>query len=1083
MIRVKNKFTVKTISFVMMIVFFALYGCSQSKQKVSNLKQSRVSDVGAQQSNGLKSLTLQEDEGQLAIKFQAERALSPNIFRLSDPQRIVVDLVNTRNLLKDRIVIASKNNVIQEVTVNEFNDSNNILSRVVIVLNAAVEYEAHALNNGLALKISRSDQQKTIEQDNDNLSIAEFSLMENEEQNNSQASAARSMADKASNFDSMQSSNTTKNQLIKILSRPKLDGTEIELIFSGSVKQYEDFSLKGPNRIVFDLQQVENVLAEGKTVSVLSDEVSKIRLGEAKNKTRAVIDLSRDTNPKYEVSKQENRLKIYIPAKNTLDAVPVVNKTVDIAAKERIKVNLARKEEKKSVEPEVSMAPVDVKTNNIEQQNTALEQNKSQPSAQKQNSFLDTAALNKATPSAARSPKNSLSVNPVDKTKPKSTLLNELNDVKLEKSKQETVVKLMLDKNSLNYDVLNPEPGVLNIQLDNTVYKKSKLKKILKRQNYSGTAIKKINLKKVSKQSAVLEVSLQDQAIFEVGEENKGLLLRVRPKKQIISDIVDSNSAIKNTKQTPLKQNKTLAIANTQPATQKQEVSTNSKPMDFEDKTIDIAESEVETLANDLVEIEGLEDNVKNTFPQERVIKNPLGVEVQDSSKIKNYAYVKEEFMSDTIADGEPLSQMGSILSGAVEGKKFTGRRISLDFKDAEVKSIFKLIAEISQFNIIISDDVVGRITIRLDEVPWDQAFAIILQTRGLWFEKYGNIIRVAPAAKLQQEKEAAANAEKAAKAVKPLDILFKPVSFAQAGTLEKQVKSVLSDRGTVDIDSRTNTLIIKDIREHLDKAKRMIDILDTQTPQVTIEARIVEATTTFTRSFGINWSGSASFTSATGNPTGLFFPNSIGIPNFALNFPVEAGAINTQANLRLGSINNILDLDLAIALGEQEGNFKLISSPKVTVLDNSSATISAGTQIPYQTQSDNLGTNVNFQTANTSLTVTPHITNDGSILMNISATRDEPNFSASVEGNPTIDQRTASTEVLVKSGNTTVIGGIYSTSSGGNQSRLPVLHRIPIIGALFKNYNKTVRRSELLIFVTPRIVGDERKAIRNVRE
>jgi type IV pilus assembly protein PilQ len=149
--------------------------------------------------------------------------------------------------------------------------------------------------------------------------------------------------------------------------------------------------------------------------------------------------------------------------------------------------------------------------------------------------------------------------------------------------------------------------------------------------------------------------------------------------------------------------------------------------------------------------------------------------------------------MSDSALDDSPLSQMGAILSGNVSGKKFSGRKISLDFKDADIRSIFRLIADISKFNFIISDDVAGRVTIKLDDVPWDQAFAIILQSKGLWFEKYGNIVRIAPARKLQEEKESAAAAEQAAQAVKPLDILFKPVSFAQADTLIKQVGTVLS--------------------------------------------------------------------------------------------------------------------------------------------------------------------------------------------------------------------------------------------------------------------------------------------------
>jgi type IV pilus assembly protein PilQ len=468
-----------------------------------------------------------------------------------------------------------------------------------------------------------------------------------------------------------------------------------------------------------------------------------------------------------------------------------------------------------------------------------------------------------------------------------------------------------------------------------------------------------------------------------------------------------------------------------------------------------------------------------------------------EAPKARDYRYVKESFMSDSGAGeaGGALSDMAAILAGEYRGRSFTGRKISLDFKDAEIRSIFRLLADISKFNLIISDDVGGRVTVRLNNVPWDQAFAIILQTKGLWFEKYGNIVRIAPAEKLRQERELAAATARASQAAKPLDVLFKPVSYATANDLVRQVRSVLTDRGTVDVDTRTNTLIIKDIRESLEKAKKMVEILDTQTPQVSIESRIVEASTNFTRSFGIVWGGQANFSSATGNPTGAFFPNSIGAQGLgagagattfsglpvALNYPSPLGQ-NAGIGLRLGSINNVVDLDVALGLMESQGNAKLISSPKITVLDNEAATISAGTRIPFVTTTSNSGSSVRFENAVTSLNVTPHITNDGSISMQIAATRNEPNFSQLVQGNPVVDQRQASTKVLVKSGNTTVLGGIYSIRTGSVKDSLPGVSKIPIIGWLFRNYSKELRRTELLIFVTPRIVGDEREAVRDIR-
>jgi type IV pilus assembly protein PilQ len=304
---------------------------------------------------------------------------------------------------------------------------------------------------------------------------------------------------------------------------------------------------------------------------------------------------------------------------------------------------------------------------------------------------------------------------------------------------------------------------------------------------------------------------------------------------------------------------------------------------------------------------------------------------------------------------------------------------------------------------------------------------------------------------------------------------------------MSARVKDVLSERGSVTVDTRTNVLIVKDVRSNTEKARALVRSLDTQTPQVLIESRIVEANTTFSRQLGVQWGGSALAAAAAGNATGLIFPNSVGVfggspgsaqglpanPNFAVNLPASVGEGSGGAlGFVFGSAGGALQLNLRLSAAENEGTVKTISAPKVTTLDNNTARISQGVSIPFS-QTSAQGVNTTFVEARLSLEVTPHITQDGSILMSINASNNQPDpASTGANGQPAIQRKEANTQVLVKDGDTTVIGGIYVRRGSTSTARVPFLSSIPVLGLLFKNHTERDDRQELLIFITPRILN-----------
>jgi type IV pilus assembly protein PilQ len=424
-------------------------------------------------------------------------------------------------------------------------------------------------------------------------------------------------------------------------------------------------------------------------------------------------------------------------------------------------------------------------------------------------------------------------------------------------------------------------------------------------------------------------------------------------------------------------------------------------------------------------------------------------------------------------------------------GQGGTGQRMSIDLQDADIHAVFRFIAEFADVNIIASDEVEGKVTVRMKEVPWDEALGAILQAKGLGSQRFGNILRVAPIDTIKAEQQSALETKKAEAELVDLPLWVKALNYVQAEEVLEQVKSVLSTRGSVQVDGRGNQLIIRDTTENIAQVRQLLEAMDKPNREVDIQARFVEATSSTTRSLGIQWGSEVDASAATGYPTGAFFPSDVrangGLtsagaaafysPN-ADNLLVDLGSpsgSNSAVAFSLGSIPGVIDITARLSAMEKEGYGRLVSSPHVRTLDNETSSVSQGARVPFVSVGQG-GTQVQFIEAELELDVTPHITADGMIFLDLTLTNNRPDFTQTVQGNPAIQTKEIETRVLVADGDTIVLGGVYATSESFQQNRVPGLGKIPILGYLFRNSARERSQNEMLVFVTPTIVVAEKK-------
>jgi type IV pilus assembly protein PilQ len=414
------------------------------------------------------------------------------------------------------------------------------------------------------------------------------------------------------------------------------------------------------------------------------------------------------------------------------------------------------------------------------------------------------------------------------------------------------------------------------------------------------------------------------------------------------------------------------------------------------------------------------------------------------------------------------------------EKDEFNGRNISLSFQDIPVRTVLQIIADYNEFNLIISDTVTGNITLQLDGVPWDQALSIILKVKGLDKRMQGNILMVAPSDELAAREAKTLQAKQQVEELAPLYSEYVQINYAKAAEFAELIKnndtSILSARGSVSVDERTNTLLIRDTAKSIEDIIRMISVLDISVRQVIIEARMVTVKDDMNEELGIRWGATNTDGESTvsGSMEGVDTARGGSVPNITdrlnVNLPVAspAGTIAFQvARLANGTI-----LDLELSALEKENKGEVIASPRITTANQKEAYIEQGVEIPYQEASSSGATSTQFRKAVLSLKVTPHITPDDKVILDLVVTQDSVS-SVSSGSSPAIDTQRLATQVLVNNGETIVLGGIYQQSIVSTISKVPFLGDIPYLGLLFRTSSQLNEKKELLIFVTPRIVTE----------
>jgi type IV pilus assembly protein PilQ len=437
--------------------------------------------------------------------------------------------------------------------------------------------------------------------------------------------------------------------------------------------------------------------------------------------------------------------------------------------------------------------------------------------------------------------------------------------------------------------------------------------------------------------------------------------------------------------------------------------------------------------------------------------------------------------------------------ANAEEKKEYTGERLTLNFQDIDVRSVLQLLADTSGQNIVVSDSVTGNLTLRLQNVPWDQALDIVLRTKGLDKRRQDNVIIIGPTEELANREKAELAAHKEVQELSPVRSEFLQVNYAKVSDLAKLIKSgnakdsMLSPRGTISIDDRTNTLLVQDTAERLADIRRLVQTLDVPVRQVLIEARIVVVSDTFERDLGaqlgfsntttaganllsVSGTGSAADGIVTSSATGATPTTALTSQSLTNRYQVNLPASNINGSFGFALLSGSHLIDLQLSAAENEGKSETISSPRVITANQKQAVIMQGVEIPYQESASSGATTTQFKNAVLSLKVTPLITPDNRVIMDIDVSDDTVGAqvtSATGGSVPSIDTRQITTQVLVSDGQTVVLGGILETTRSKSDTKVPWLADIPVLGNLFKSTININNKTELLIFITPKILRE----------
>jgi type IV pilus assembly protein PilQ len=472
---------------------------------------------------------------------------------------------------------------------------------------------------------------------------------------------------------------------------------------------------------------------------------------------------------------------------------------------------------------------------------------------------------------------------------------------------------------------------------------------------------------------------------------------------------------------------------------------------------------------------------------------------ISADGKYEQLAYQSDnEFTIEINPAPETADSESSLFS---ESKEYEGQRLTLNFQDIETRAVLQLLAETSGKNIVVSDTVQGNVTLRLRNVPWDQALDIVMTTKGLDMRQNGNVIMVAPAEEIAARETADLEAQLAIAELEPMYSEFLQVNYAKAADLAALIGgsgegNLLSERGTIAVDDRTNTLLIQDTAERLQNIRRMVRTLDIPIKQVLIESRIVVVNDDFSRDIGIRFGvtgddiSSDNIVVATGTGEGANNylssivdsinnndPTLAEYPALTDRYNVNVPIANPAGRFALAILGQDYLVDLELTALEAEGRGEIVSTPRVITANQKEASIKQGVEIPYQQSAASGATTIQFKEAVLELTVTPQITPDNNIIMDLRVSKDNVGEIISTGGLggtvPSIDTRSVETQVLVKDGQTVVLGGIYETERRETINKVPFLGDIPVVGAAFRSKQRTNNKAELLIFVTPRILEE----------
>ena len=418
----------------------------------------------------------------------------------------------------------------------------------------------------------------------------------------------------------------------------------------------------------------------------------------------------------------------------------------------------------------------------------------------------------------------------------------------------------------------------------------------------------------------------------------------------------------------------------------------------------------------------------------------------------------------------------------------YSGEKLSLNFQDIDVRSVLQLIADFTDLNLVASDTVQGNITLRLQNVPWDQALDLVLKTKGLDKRQVGNVLLVAPADEIAARERQELESQRQIAELAPLRREVVQVNYAKAADIAKLFQSVtntegqVDERGSIAVDDRTNNIIAYQTQDRLDELRRIVAQLDIPVRQVMIEARIVEANVDYDKSLGVRWGGTQIFANGRGAVYGSDdFGDEGGDAGEDSNgnYPfVDLGVTNRTAGIGIGYVTDNLILDLELSAMEKSGNGEIVSQPKVVTSDKETAKILKGSEIPYQEASSSGATSTSFKEAVLSLEVTPQITPDNRIIMEVKVTKDAPDFANALNDVPPINKNEVNAKVLVNDGETIVIGGVFSNTQSRSVDKVPLLGDLPFLGRLFRRDTVTEEKSELLVFLTPRIVNNTAVAV-----